>query len=290
MKPMLAHVYEPHRVTYPCYVQPKFNGVRAVCGTDVEGRRRFQSRDELPWNYNVLRHISEALDFLPKDLVLDGEIYRHGWPLQKIVGACAVARSEPSEDTAGLVYVIFDVVDYTKSFQDRFFHIDFMENLSTPGPYAKAKTVRVTSSGAADDFYATMIHEGFEGIMYRVGDCLYTVPKQQQTTAYVQNRLRFLSDKNNRTWHVLKRKSWLDGEFEITHVVEGIGKRSGMTGAFRCVTKEGKAFFVGSGLSDHEAIHYWQNSDAIARRRIKVKFQTLTSDGIPFHPTFEQLL
>ena len=295
MKPMLAHVWEPHRVTYPCYVQPKFNGVRAVCGTDAEGHRRFQSRDENPWDYEVLRHISESLDFLPRDLVLDGELYVHGWPLQRIAGACAVARSAPSVDTPALQYFIFDTVDYGRPFVERLGRIPVVALASDP--YRVAETVRCDNESQVNAYYTKCVAAGNEGIMYRLGDCPYTVAKQNVYLApdhtWKSGPTKFLSDKNNRTWYLLKRKAWLDGEFEILYLDEGIGKRAGMVGAFVCDAGIGtgaKHFRVGSGLTDAEAVSFWNRPSDVIGRKIKVKYQTLTEDGVPFHPTFEQLL
>jgi hypothetical protein len=60
-----------------------------------------------------------------------------------------------------------------------------------------------------------------------------------------------------------------------------------MVGAFVCDAK-GSAFgvvtfSVGSGLTDAERIHYWANPPI--GRKIKVKYLTLSDDGIPQCPT-----
>ena len=287
MKPMLAHVWEPHRVTFPCYVQPKFNGVRAVCGVDESGRRRFQSRDELPWDYEVLRHISESLDFLPKDLVLDGELYVHGWSLQRINAAITPVRKSINDDTRSVLFMVFDVVDYEQSFYQRMSQLD-QYAANTEMPWRIAKTYSAAKPQDTDSFYASMIEAGYEGIMYRLGDCPYTVPKQPAEDPGDLGRL-FLSDKNNRTWHLLKRKSWLDGEYPILRVEEGVGKRSGMVGAIVFDCGNGREGKVGSGLSDLEATTLFAEPYLANGRKVKVKYQTLTADGIPFHPTFECL-
>ena len=288
MKPMLAHVWEPHRVTYPCYVQPKFNGVRALYQNG-----RFQSREEIPWGEKVLAHIAEDLKKqFGEGTVLDGELYRHGWPLQKIAGAVSVARSEPSEDTLGIQYMIFDRVDFNKSFEDRF---PYAPGSIEPN-FSIAMTKLCPDEPSVNSFYSHMVAQGFEGIMYRLGDCPYTVPKQERDGAApydnIATRGRFLSDKNNRTWHLLKRKAWQDGEYEVVSIEEGVGKRQGKVGAFKCgvLGHVAKFFRVGSGLSDHEASHYFLHPELVLGRKIKVKFLTLTEDGIPFNPTFEQLL
>ena len=115
MKPLLSHIYAPHRIIYPVHVQPKLNGVRALYQAG-----HFQSRDELPWNNGVLRHLTEPLKgILPEDVILDGELYVHGWPLQKINAAIAVNRYHPTNESPNIEFHVFDVVDFSKPFDER---------------------------------------------------------------------------------------------------------------------------------------------------------------------------
>lgn len=279
MKPLLAHIYEPHRINFAqgIWVQDKLNGVRALSQDGY-----FQSRDELPWDTDVLTHLSVYMkQMFPRDWVLDGELYVHGWPLQKINGAIAVNRNGKREDSHLVEYHIFDRVDFQAPFERRFVEM-VAERRGLIGenvPIKFVRTMRAFTSVDADDFYATAIGRNYEGIMYRIGDCPYTRPKQ----AGRSGRLRYLSDKNNRVWHMLKRKDWQDHEFTCVRVEEGEGKRSGMVGALICETTGGGYFGVGSGLSESECIHYYENPPI--GRKIKVKFLCYTSDGIPFNPT-----
>jgi len=168
MKPLLAHIYEPHRVTYPCYVQPKLNGIRALY---QDGR--FQSRDELPFPQGLLSHLADPLQrtFGP-EVILDGELYVHGWPLQRINAAVTPVRQHPTEDTKLVEYHIFDVVDFSKSFSDR---IQILHNVLGINV---VRTVHCGTKNLADELYASFVAEGYEGMMYRLGRCPYTIPKQ----------------------------------------------------------------------------------------------------------------
>ena len=117
MKPLLAHIYEPHRVTYPCYVQPKLNGIRALYQNGC-----FQSRDGIPFPTGLLSHLARPLlDTFDPSVILDGELYVHGWPLQRINAAVTPVRQHPTEDTVQVEYHVFDVVDFGKTFEERFF-------------------------------------------------------------------------------------------------------------------------------------------------------------------------
>lgn len=292
MKPLLAHIYEPHRVTYPCYVQPKLNGIRALYKAG-----HFQSRDQLPFPDGLLDHLAKPLLEVfgsgVESPVLDGELYHHGWPLQRINAAVTPVRLKPTEDTALVEYHIFDSVDFSKPFSDRRFTFDAQRMFE--GRVNLVRTVHCGTEALANELYAQFVSEGYEGMMYRLGDCPYTRPKQPQWTAEwvadARPRSGFLSDKNNRVWHMLKRKDWRDDEFECREVVEGEGKLKGMLGALVCIAKskpEGifrinPRFSIGSGLTDSERKHYWENPPI--GQLIKVKYLCLSSDGIPLNPT-----
>lgn len=284
MKPMLAHIFSPKRwpENVPCYVQPKLNGVRALYQAGT-----FQSRDELPWNPKVLAHLIEPLKrmFPDERTILDGELYVHGWSLQRINGAVQIARTEPREDTREVQFWIFDVVSYQLSFEERICPV-FNTILQLKHPSINAvTTVSVPPHDRqwVETFYSMCVSDNYEGIMYRIGSCSYTRPSMG----------RGISDKNNRTWHLLKRKDWQDGEFECVDVEEGEGKRAGMVGAFVCKIEKNQAsnrnlFTVGSGLTDAEATEYFNNPPI--GRKIKVKYLTLSESGVPLNPTVMAVL
>ena len=164
--------------------------------------------------------------------------------LQDINAAIAVNRLGPTEKSAFVEYHIFDRVSYQLPFEDRFW-IPMREKAELFGPGCPIKvveTIRANDPAIAEDYYALAVTKGYEGIMYRLADCLYTHPKQPGHNG----RRKFLSDKNNRVWHMLKRKDWRDDEFTCVRVEEGLGKRAHMTGALICETPTGQYFGVGS--------------------------------------------
>lgn len=287
MRPMLAQTFSEKRWPFGGHVwlQPKFNGVRALYQNG-----RFQSRDELPWNAGVLDHLAKPLlTMFDPSVILDGELYFHGWRLQQINGAVAINRLEPNADTLQVSYYVFDKVDFTKPFFTRFNEVEGIIRSTAHPQILVATTVQPPNREWVEEFYAHAIADGFEGIMYRIGFCPYTVPKQPK-----EHEKGFLSDKNNRVWHLLKRKGWQDGEFICVTIEEGVGKRAGMVGAFRCAITdkpdETGTFCVGSGLTDAEATHYFNNPHEAIGHKIRVKFLTYTADGLPFNPTVEAVL
>lgn len=301
MKPLLAHVYEPHRVTYPCYVQPKLNGVRALYQAG-----RFQSRDGVPFPVGLLDHLAKPLleVFGTEHAPLDGELYVHGWKLQRILGACTPVRQEQREDTALVEYHVFDVVRFDQTFEER-----VRSNAALICGFRRSsvsvfavQTVHCGTSTLANELYTRFISEGYEGMMYRLGDCPYTVPKQevwkhkedgisfrQEGRALgVRANTRFLSDKNNRCWHLLKRKDWTDSEFDFISLRETEGEKGERGFQMQLRTASGKYFHVSSGLSESELDHYISNPPF--GRKVKVKFLVYSDEGIPQNATILAVL
>ena len=60
-------------------------------------------------------------------MVLDGEIYKHGWPLQRVSGLCRLET--PHEDHKQLRFYCYDIVDSTKPFKERW---NFLKSIKVP--------------------------------------------------------------------------------------------------------------------------------------------------------------
>ena len=93
--PMLAHDgnKRSHDIVYPCYVQPKLDGLRCLVTFDVFGNPIFNSRGNktYPIQGKIAEQMTELRDktmntiFENRTPMFDGEVYLHGLSLQKIV-------------------------------------------------------------------------------------------------------------------------------------------------------------------------------------------------------------
>lgn len=289
MKPLLAHTYESHRVTYPCYVQPKLNGIRALYQDGC-----FQSREELPFPPELLAHLTAPLrQICSPSIILDGELYVHGWPLQRINAAVTpvATRRGASEDTRMVEYHVFDIVDYQKPFAERLVVIPWDED--RPQFIYTVRTAFVRDQIDADRFYAEFVSQGYEGMMYRLGDCPYTIPKQHWAQAgpfwrVPHPRSKYLSDKHNRCWHLLKRKDWQDDEFDFVSIERTVGEKGEPGFKVWCRAKNGKLFKFGAGLSQAEVDHYMQHPPY--GQKVKGKYLVLSVEGIPMNGTILAIL
>jgi len=258
---MLAHVLSLKKMQPPFAVQPKLNGVRCLYQNDI-----MTSRDEIPWAQTMLTHIREELSTLiPAPWILDGELYVHGWSLQQINSAVAVKRNEPTDRTFLVTYNVFDTVSL-QGFLTRFKAITpILRDLK----HVKLVPTHLCQSHSeADALYLHYRKLGYEGIMYRKLDQPYEPDKRVHT--------------------LLKRKGWLDDEFEIIGVQEGEGRCVGMCGALVCRATNGATFNVGTGFDDSTRVSFL-TSPPIGLFA-KVQYLSLSDSGIPLNPSFQCLM
>lgn len=284
MIPQLAAAIGPRWSRFPCYLQPKLNGIRCLAQIQSNGVCVFMSRDEKLWARTKLTHLAEQLESV-KDIVgnriLDGELYVHGWKLQRINGAVSVKSQTPREDTHEVEYHVFDVVDPGKTFSERW--LDFGANLKRAN-FPNIRSVDTSIAMNRDEMelefkYWTRL--AYEGVMLRP-DGPYVFG---QTAHGTRKNSEFL-------W---KYKAWEDGEFRCIGVTHGQGKADIGIGA---LTLKGRMtpdenggwhpFGVGTGFDDNERREYMLNPPI--GKLVKVRYLCLTDAGIPFNPSFLAVL
>lgn len=226
--------------------------------------------------------------------MLDGELYVHGWALQKINAAVTPVRQTPTEDTVKVEYHVFDRIDFELSYDVRFCDVEQrLLSLQSQSSVKYVSPIHVASQAKADVAYSIFVEDGYEGMMYRLGACPYTVPKQERWDyssefKWRNPHVKFLSDKDNRTWHLLKRKNWLDDEFLFVSINETAGEKGEAGFQLWLTTKEGRPFKVSSGLTDREVETLL--SEPPVGKKVKVKFLVYSSDGIPLNATILAIL
>jgi len=257
-----GHIYEPNRINWgndAVYALPKLNGLR-VCFRDGG----LFSYDNKRYSEKVVPHLYKVLSRVYRiyGRALDGELYRHGWPLQRINAAGAVNRKSPGEESHLLKFYVFDVVS-SEHFLKRYrMYRNIVSSLQSEH-VRSVQSIRIETEEEANSVYRNFIKRGYEGAIYRINDCQYEFGRQ---------------------WHVLKRKDWLDDEFKVIGLNEEIdknGKPKGRMGALVCKTISGKRFSVGTGFSAQEREDYWDNPPI--KKKLKVKYLTLSEDGIPLN-------
>jgi ATP-dependent DNA ligase len=197
----------------------------------------------------------DHFDIAPNQLVyLDGEIYKHGVPLQDISG---YARREYRNTDAILSYMIYDAFVPSQpglKFAQRYSLL--REFFDTYGPFehcALVPTQRVRDAAQIDAQYRHHVGDGYEGAMIR------------QNAPYVH------SDGGLHCWKLLKLKPTFDAEFRVVGYTVGTRGKAAKAVMFVCETADGVRFNVTPAMEIEE------------RNKLAAKMATVveTVDGKP---------
>ncbi len=242
IRPMLARDYKnvPHQIKDDddLLLSPKLDGVRAIW---IPEKGKFQSRKGTFYN---VPHLEQAL----KDcnVMLDGEIYLHGTPLNRINGAVRKAN----DLTPQLQFHVFDVVDTTLKTRER------LELIKTLDYLIGVVIVEQIAGKKADikPLHDQFVNDGFEGVMIR------------RNGVYLQGV---------RPDSLYKYKEFFDDEFLVIGVE--IDKDGG--GTLQC-----KGFNVRMCGTDSDRKHIADNPHDYIGQLVTVRYFTLTEYGVPQFP------
>lgn len=269
---MLAHDYNDHshKLEYPkVYCQPKLDGIRCIARYDGLWTRKGEKILTVP-------HIAEKLVPLcaQYDYVFDGELYNHDLKDDFNEIASLVRRQKSDEKQRAKVhnvvqYHIYDLIDHRHLFNDRsqILHDAFKYRNLDYNFFKRVKTKKCNDEEELDLMYAKYIEDGYEGQMVRM-DAPYEF---------------------KRTASLLKRKEFIDEEFEIRGMVEGKGNRSGMVGAIGFRTREDKDFSAALMGTDEYRRQVWKNRVSYIGLDATVKYFHKTPDGVPRFPVVKSI-
>ena len=251
ISPMLARVYaDPDRCDWSAaYVQPKYDGHRCLATRHLltsRGGNRITS----------CGHILAEINRLPAGRILDGELYLHGTPFNKI--SSLVRRSQLA--SSQLVYVVYDVVmdaPYRERLEWLRSHVVGLRHVQV------AVTLPVSSPDELNAHYGEFLGAGYEGAILRHGNDGYATGKRSAS--------------------LLKLKPQHDAEFRVVAVDEAGGSHAGEA-VFTCETASGSTFRVLAPGSCEQRRRFWLTRDLWVGRMLTVKFSAWTEYGLPFHP------
>lgn len=301
--PMLARVFSHDVLTPTVYVQRKYDGLRAIAtlrGNEVllYGRRGLEyvgfshiraevARVCSAWTNGDLQREWTAIR-VPAgrvtSLYLDGELYKHGMPLQAISGL--VRRAEATAEQEELNYMVYDVFLVE---QGAPMHADptpfsmRLEILRAIGAHwqatdtplraiiiaetfpCQATAIGGTQEACARDLYARFLREGYEGAILRL-DAPY---EHSGRTEHHSSRL-------------LKMKPLLDAEFRIVGWTTAAKGRARGALLFICETKDHIRFTVTPTGSLASRKQMMRDFDTKWRgKQLIVKFDELSTSGVP---------
>ncbi len=281
--PMLAQTLEDvkaEKLKWPADFQRKLDGVRCLVKKS-DGKVQLWSRQGTL--LVGIPHIQAAYDEALKDVddvILDGEIYRHGWKLQKISGFVRKAATKPGFEE--LKHCIYDLpvgvrcgIDSPWERRRNELQVFYRECLSSFSPLALVETFRVEDHETMVDLFKKFRVEEYEGGIRRDLECPY--------------------EADVRSYGLLKVKEWKSAEFPIVGIKEGRGKFAGLA-IFECKTVEGRD--VGApqtfdccapGDFNDRAWAFKNAADIVGKKQLTVKYFDFTEDKKPAFPTGEAI-
>mgnify|MGYP003332381396 FL=1 len=261
-EPMLARKWEDEKdkVKYPIHSQPKLDGIRAIVKKDGMWSRNGKKIISAP-------HIFEALKPLFQknpNLIFDGELYTDKFANDFNAICSLVKKTKPTQDDLNesakfIQYHIYDLPSNKGKFTQRYSEL---VDLDLPKCCFLVQTVICLNENEIYNWYEEYINEGYEGQIIRT-DGLY---------------------ENKRSKTLLKHKSFIDEEYTILDIEQGIGNKAGMVGSFVFKTKTGKQFNASPKFNWEQCIEMWKNRIELIGKQATVKYFNLTPDGVPRFP------
>lgn len=240
------------------FAQPKLDGFRLLARCTAPGKIELLSRENQPMPALVAIG-RELAKFMDPGTTLDGEAYCHGMPLNKISSACK--KKGPLTDQ--IRYHVYDCMDDGSAFSARY---DYVKGVASGCELLVAvPTVKIRSEVELMRCQSTFIDDGYEGAMLRHGRVGYEAGK--------------------RSAHLLKVKTFVDGEFEVIDFKMGRGKYENMP-IFTCRTIEGHVFDVLAPGNLEEKRALGAKAQQLIGKKLTVKYQylTKTNEPVPFLP------
>jgi len=252
--PMLAKVFseEEKKVSYPCYAQPKLDGMRAL-GDAVNGTLTSRSGNLI----KTLDHITNELPYM--GIMLDGELYAHGETFQENMRM--IKKYRPGK-TENVKYHVYDLI-LDKPFRDR---LDILQRLYSrcPDVIEYVPTKIISNKEDLMKFHALNISEGYEGTIVRHGDEGYKL--------------------NGRSSSLLKLKDFEDMSLILMDVVPSEKRPTHGKPIFFWEGAENNRLGAGISLSHAEAEDLLANKHLHIGKACELRFFEYSDTGVPRHP------
>lgn len=261
IKPMLAVRFDQksHQVIYPAIAQRKFDGVRCLARMISDAGFNHDvslvSRQNREWlDLDHIRQQIAAIG-LPKNIVLDGEIYAHHLTFNRINGLTKKQKLDDTDkaDLASTNYRIYDCIDTNNPSLPYAARYRLIRKLLKSNPQRNlilTKNYKVEKEEDVPALHQQFLDEGFEGGMIRNIDSPY---------------------EQKRSKHLQKVKKFVDEEFKIVAYKEGKGGAAG-TPIWICETPEGHTFGARPMGTQQEKEEMWDERDDYVGKKVTVKY------------------
>lgn len=261
------------------YVQWKLDGYRCVVRV-VDGEVILTSNNnkQFPWFASLREEVKKFVNGMNYLDGLDCELYCHSMTtsdgkemddtkrFSTIQEICSISRKEPHPLEDQISLYVFDLVDLSGE-HTQVQRFDLLNKLFSRSPgnsrIVFTKTQKINKVEQVSEWLNEFCHEGYEGIVIRDSDLRYKT--------------------KHRSLKMRKLKYFIDEEYRVVDAVvkEGVDVENFV---WVCRGDQGKTFSA-KPMGTHEEKRVWfANKADYIGRRLTVKFQEFTSDGVPRFP------
>jgi hypothetical protein len=302
--PMLAQTFDPATadlaartkkkkvIKFPCYVQPKLDGLRCVSyATRTANDASIVLQSRTGAFFTGLPHIAAALrPYLSQhpSVVIDGELYTDQMPFEELAGLIKKKKITESDVTRlkKVKYHVYDIYDHTQHDMPYSERMDVLasavrrcgcvanDTLTASGRMLRSDTdaaavvvlVRTEKVAVLSEFrqlFSQFVEAGYEGIMLRNAAGVYRA--------------------NYRSNDLQKYKEFLEDEYRIIDFTQGEGRDAGAV-IWVCETADGNEFSVRPRGSIQQRRDWFNDGASYIGKNLTVVYQELTEEGKPRFP------
>lgn len=264
--PMLAKDYKKEfkKVTFPCFIQPKLDGMRCLV-IIKNGEIKLISRrgKEITTMGHIVKDFKKIIS--GEDIIYDGELYAYGESFQRNMELIKKYRKGESE----LVKLhVYDVI-INEPVKDRLYFLSLMfdgyNNLNPlDSSIEQVMDYIIDNEEELKTVHKRFISEGYEGTMVRWGDEGYKV--------------------NGRSSNLLKYKDFKDVSLPIKNVIVNDRNPDHGTPIFDWPGATDDILKAGTRLSHKEREDLLTNKDEYIGKIAEVRFFEYSDTGVPRFP------
>ena len=271
--PMLANKYEPAAaskkrkgIVFPCFVQPKLDGLRCIVYLNGDSRPVYQSRTG--GYFAVLEHLDTSVqDILSKHptMILDGELYTTEIPFEELAGIIKkkTLTEADKQKIQCVQYHVYDIVISDIPFRNRLSIIQQMIPETSRSNVKLVPTYLINTSTTFKEKFSEYVAQGYEGIMLRNTEGVY--------------------QENYRSNDLMKYKEFFEAEYTIVDFKEAMGRDAG-TVIWECETPEGRRFSVRPRGTQEARREWFCRGASLVGKQLTVIYQELSEMGVPRFP------
>ena len=257
-------------------VQPKLDGIRAIIWPDT---MKFKSRagNIFKWMDHIIEELIIFFTYLPDDIGLDGELYRHNMGFDMIQGIVTRTVNKHPE-TNKIQFYIFDIVLKETIVEERIKilydgYSNYINDGNKPETFVIVPFTYIYSKDILIETFEYYLDNGYEGLMIRKLGGINPTKKEIESSYYK-------SGHNN---NLIKMKKFKDTEGLILNIVSAKGNDRD-TAVFY-IEWNGLRFNCRPAETRETRKDLYENANDYIGRIYTFKYFETTKDGYPRFPT-----